>query len=202
MVKAIVFDIGNILLYENRNKLYKELSIKFNYDLEKFKEIREKYINLTSRGEIDEKEYLNSIAIEIGISNIEDYYNSWMKICEDNSAVNTELLDLIKTLKEMGYVLASFTNITPLHNKIREKFDIYSHFDINLLSYKEKFRKPEIQFYQLLISKLNLKPEEILYIDDSENFLVPANQLGIKTLLFKNNIQLLKDLQEMEVLKL
>src|SRR5437868_6302541 len=48
--------------------------------------------------------------------------------------------------------------------------------------------------------KVKVKPEETLFIDDKQINLPPAEQLGMKTLLFTTPEQLREDLNEMKLL--
>ena len=199
MIKAIVFGIGQIVLYENRTKMYKELAIKFRYDINKFKEVKDKYIDLAIKGQIDPKEFVKKIADELQIKNVDNYYENWLKLCEENTAINLDSIELIEKLGK-NYTMVSFSNVNQLHNQVREKLNIYKYFKVNIVSFKEGMKKPDDQFYELLIKRLKLKPHEILYIDDSETLVDPAKVTGMKTIQFKNNIQLKKELRELNII--
>jgi HAD superfamily hydrolase (TIGR01509 family) len=45
--------------------------------------------------------------------------------------------------------------------------------------------------------KLNIKPEECVFIDDHEENLVPARQLGMHTILFQSITQMKRDLEKL-----
>jgi putative hydrolase of the HAD superfamily len=62
------------------------------------------------------------------------------------------------------------------------------------LSYEEGLRKPgDLDFYHLAPKRLGVKPKECIFIDDKEENLPPAQSIGIKTVLFKNSQQTIKD---------
>ena len=44
-----------------------------------------------------------------------------------------------------------------------------------------------------------LKPEECIFIDDLKETLKPARKLGMKTILFRNNKQLVRDLRKFNI---
>ncbi|MCC7552491.1 HAD-IA family hydrolase [Candidatus Micrarchaeota archaeon] len=54
-------------------------------------------------------------------------------------------------------------------------------FDVNVLTGKEGYSKPEPEVYDILIKKCNCEPNKILFIDDKIKNLVVASTLGIKT---------------------
>ena len=65
------------------------------------------------------------------------------------------------------------------------------------MSYEEGLRKPEdADFYHLAPKRLGVKPEECIFIDDKEENLPPAQSIGIKTVLFKNPQQAIKEVLE------
>ncbi|MCA9369346.1 HAD-IA family hydrolase, partial [Candidatus Woesebacteria bacterium] len=46
------------------------------------------------------------------------------------------------------------------------------------------FVKPEIEIYQIATEKAKTNPEEILFIDDNNNFIEGAKKIGWQTFLF------------------
>lgn len=69
---------------------------------------------------------------------------------------------------------------------LKEKLDSFfpNMFDNILGSAERGIRKPQIEFYQLLISQLGVAPDRIIYIGDSLRLdIIPATQLGIKAIL-------------------
>mgnify|MGYP001612345401 FL=1 len=59
-------------------------------------------------------------------------------------------------------------------------------FNVLVISYQVGYRKPSPEIYQILIKKLELKPEEILFIDDDPTKLPVAQNQGMETLVYKN----------------
>jgi len=57
--------------------------------------------------------------------------------------------------------------------------------------------KNEIEAYRSIISKLHLKPNEILYIDDNPTYLQTANDAGLVTIAFTTNEDLFKKIQKL-----
>jgi len=53
-------------------------------------------------------------------------------------------------------------------------------------------RKPNPGIYKLLLKKLRLPAKKVLFIDNREWNLRPARELGIKTILFESNRQLIR----------
>ena len=53
----------------------------------------------------------------------------------------------------------------------------------------------ETKLVQDVVQKINEKPEDCLFIDDVEENLEPAREMGIKTILFRSQEQLEEELK-------
>ncbi|USN45009.1 MAG: HAD-IA family hydrolase [Candidatus Woesearchaeota archaeon] len=194
MIKAIVFDIGMVLLIEDRDTQYAALAKEFGYSLDSFYAIRAKYVDRCASGELSGVDYIRTIGKTLGIRDLDRYYEQWLFYCKANTRFDLDVKRLIERLKER-YVLATLTNIIPPHQIIREQLNVYQDFQLKLFSYQEGLKKPDVRFYQLLIRTLHFAPEEILFIDDCKAYVDVALHLGMKAILFEDAVQLETDLR-------
>ena len=58
-------------------------------------------------------------------------------------------------------------------------------FDKQYYSWKTGFIKPDPRAYQVMLEENNLKPEEVVYFDDSQKNVAAAEVLGIESYLFE-----------------
>ncbi len=196
MIKAIVSDIGGVMVSENNMKahygpLIKEMSL----DKDKFFKSYKKYIDKASRGRITAKKMIYAMAEELGV-NKEKFLKNWIKYKRRAISKNVGLESVFRKLKKK-YKVASMSGVLDLHYKLCNEKGIYCVFDFNILSFKVGSNKPDTAIYKLLIKKLNLHPKEIVFIDDTPECLIPAKRLGMKTILYKNNSQLIRDLKKL-----
>jgi len=198
-IKAIIFDIGGVLCKE-KLEYYPKISKKFNLDLNKLYEVRKKYYKLASTGKLSAYRYPASLARDMGVKNIKEFVKTWDKLKENSFKIYKEVK---KTIINLGknYIVGTLTNSSKSNDKPRLKKNIYRYFKINLVSNKVGLMKPDLRFYKLLIKKLKLESAEIVFVDDKEKHLKPAGKLGMKTILFENNKQLVKDLEKLGVEK-
>jgi glucose-1-phosphatase len=56
--------------------------------------------------------------------------------------------------------------------------------------------KPRIESFKKVLNALGVRPEEVVFIDDSELNVSGASQLGIKGIVFKNLDTLRQDLRK------
>ena len=68
--------------------------------------------------------------------------------------------------------------------------------NVIVTSYYSRKAKPDLEIFNEIIKKLNVKAEECVYIDDLEKNIPPAIQLGMKTILFKDIKQMKKALEK------
>ena len=104
-----------------------------------------------------------------------------------------EIIELVKELKKQGIKTAVLSNIFKFEAEVIREHNGYDGFDAVILSYEVGMMKPESDIYKLVIKRLNVKPEECIFVDDQEKNLLPAEELGIKTVLAQNSEQIVKD---------
>ena len=103
-----------------------------------------------------------------------------------------ETVEIFRQLKESGkYKLYALTNWqADLFNIALVRYDFLQWFDGRVVSGEEKMRKPFPEFYQLLLDRYNVKPEEALFIDDNLRNVKAAEMLGIRSIHFQSPGQL------------
>lgn len=115
-------------------------------------------------------------------------YNAW-----DYFILNEELLGFYKTLKPKIPLYLFTTDSVQDQPQIQERLmEIFNEI-ISAKTYNINKKTPDA--YEFIAQKINLKPEEILFIDDRDVNLEPAAKAGVKTLQYENNEKLFKDIQ-------
>lgn len=198
MIKAVVFDVGEVLLKEKNGEIEAELWKKLGRRNDKAREIILKYLNRAiSRKEEDfwlEKKIAKRLNLDPN-----QLINLWMNLKDKYFEVNRDVEKIIAKLKKNKYTLVSLTDVNYSHEIVRRKMNVYSMFDINLKSFELKTRKPLKKFYKVLLKRTKLKPEEIIFIDDFPLNLETPKKMGIKPILFIDALQLKKDLIKLGV---
>ncbi len=107
-----------------------------------------------------------------------------------------ETINLIKELKT-NYKIALLTNFTSdLERFLKDVFGIFDLFDVVVNSYDIKFKKPHPKAFLYTLEKLNLEPQEVIFIDDKKENIEGSENIGIKGILFENYKQLKSDLDK------
>lgn len=113
------------------------------------------------------------------------------KIAEDkvyNKADNYRLFpDTLKTLEalkgkyRLGIISDTWPSIVPL----LEHFGLLSYFDCTTYSYALGRYKPDPKMYQDALNKMELPPEETVFVDDGSENLQGAREQGIQPVLIR-----------------
>ena len=94
-------------------------------------------------------------------------------------------------------VLSNFSDKVARDNP--DALDFLEYVDGGILSYRDGVIKPDPAIYRLLISRYDLKPEECVFLDDTQKNLDAAEKFGIHTILFKGMEEAKERLRELGV---
>ncbi len=113
---------------------------------------------------------------------------------------------IIEQLKQRGFKIYLLSNIGDqvLKNMMQKFPDIFSNFhDFFYCSPEYGYiRKPNPKYYQFFLKKFNLKPENVIFVDDLLKNIDAADRIGIYGILFNCPEQLGHELESLEILKL
>lgn len=185
MIKAIIFDIGGVLL---KNPLIGE----FWQNKSGSKELRDKF----GVGKLPREEFIKKASglLEIPKEDfLKRYGEAYFPIRKTEG-----VLEILKSLKIKSYL---FSDTNPIHLEfIKNKYpEMFKLVDKRFMSSEIGNRKNEDKSYQYIIKTLKLKPEEILLIDDKQEVLDFAKKHGLKIILYKNPEMLRENLIKLGV---
>lgn len=205
-VKAIIFDIGGVLfLVKDKKKRftknllssYKEfcklvVGIKPSYE-ELFERSLETYFK-SAVGQISKKETIDRLS-KILHKSPAATQKLLLNTTRNNVIENKVLLRYVSKLKNRGYRLGILSTQWPIYSEILIPREYHSLFDSLVISCTDKVRKPDPEAYQLILKRLGVKANQTILVDDKQENLIPAEKLGMGTILFTNNVAFLRDLK-------
>lgn len=192
MIKAIIFDWGNVLEFYDNAKLSAKMSQHLKVDRKLFEELELKNRIKHDLGEISTKEFVYNISQGLNRKfSTKEYYSlvDRFKV----KKLNSSLINVIKKLRRDYPIYLLSNNSSPTYIKIK-KLKLDKLFDKILFSYQVGIKKPNPKFLGLLLDKTNVLYSDCIFIDDKEDTCKFAQKLGMKTITFKDNSQLKKDL--------
>lgn len=167
MIKAILFDLVGVLVFK------KEGYIPTTPDEINAQNI-EGLFNHT-----DDTKLLKDIKDKFNLSDVE--INKALPFIPAKYEKFDQLWEILPKIKKQ-HKLAVINNGNSIALKYwREKFD-FGIFNLYINSGVVGMRKPDPKIYLLTCSKLNVKPEECLFMDDTLENIEAAKKLGMKTI--------------------
>jgi len=83
---------------------------------------------------------------------------------------------------------------------LEEKYAFLKNFDDGVFSHLVRLKKPDPMIYELVLAKAFNPAASCVYIDDKPDYLLPAGDLGMQVIAFKNALQLEADLKQLALL--
>ena len=194
-ISVIVFDLGNVLIPFDYNRLIVKMNsiddglgnrfAKLYYENY---EVHQKY----ERWLLGDDEFLN-IMMEWTEHKISD--EDFKKIYSDLFTENKATTSILPELKQK-YPLVLLSNTNYIHQKYGwEKYDFLKQFDKLILSHEVGAIKPEEKIYRAVEEFTNEPSENHIFIDDILDYVEGAKKLGWSGIQFKSHMQLLEELK-------
>uniref|UniRef100_A0A914PD99 HAD family phosphatase n=1 Tax=Panagrolaimus davidi TaxID=227884 RepID=A0A914PD99_9BILA len=199
--KAVISDMGGVILKFSDPKLIEKMMVKAkgNKKLQKLLEDFE----LGHSG----VESLGPLIADLPEMDVQKEVLTLIQGLQSSVGTTDEsVVSALKKLKESGFKIALLTNngwIDDTKTKSMIPCDT-EYFDVIVESCRVNMRKPFPDIYQLTLEKLELKPEECIFIDDLKMNCEAAEKLGIKSIQVINGDSetALKELEELTKIKL
>lgn len=199
MIKAIIFDFGNIIYSFDNNLFLIKISKYTDKSVEDLNNLIYKKSDLPrlyETGNISSDEFFEEI-IKLCDLNItkEVFIEAFTNIFSPISST----IQLIKKLKK-NYKLALLSNTSEWDFVFGIKsIEIFNLFAAVSLSFEVKAMKPNNKIYNDCIEKLGLKPNECIYIDDIKQYSDKATDIGMIGINYTSSSELLKSLKSYNI---
>ena len=197
-IKAILFDMGNVLIFFDAKRSSKAFSEAVGVPEDKIwqtffiSELERSY----TRGEISSEEFYRRV-VEHFPKKID--FATFAKLWNDIFTQNHEMEELLKKLKK-HYLLYMISNTNDLHfEHICKHFSITGHFNGYFPSHVVGHRKPDKAMFEHVLEEIKLRPDETVFIDDIAEFVESAKRLGIHGIQFTTREALEIDLHRLGV---
>jgi HAD superfamily hydrolase (TIGR01509 family) len=199
MIKAVIFDLGGVYFTDGFRSAIIKFHRQFGIPAKKLKlELTQGIGKDYAIGKLSKKrfweEFTKKFSVKQSYEKLDDMWNG-------SYYLNTELRGVVKQLRNKCTTgIISSTSRQRLAY-LNEKYGFYRDFQYRQFSYATHYTKTDPRTYSFLAKKLKLKPDEILYVDDETEHLRVARKAGIKTIQFKGNLKLIRDLKKLKLLE-
>lgn len=199
MIKNIVFDMGNVLVNYDADRVCDH----FIKDAAEKKEVRaavfasQEWLML-DMGIISEEEALKRMQSRLDTPHAKEMAAECLAHWHEYNMWPVEGMDgVVRSLKEQGYGIYLCSNASLRMLSCYQIIPEISLFDGILFSAEEKCVKPQKEIYQRLFEKFNLNPGECFFIDDQQLNIDGAKACGMDGYCFDDeDVEKLKSVLE------
>ena len=185
MIKAVIFDLGRVLIDFDFKIAVERLKKRAPVDMMKLLTFFSAHSPAVDfdRGTIQEKDFFAAIQKEMNFpTSMEEFIVFWNEIFTEKK----EMAELAKSLKGK-YKIGILSNTNPWHlRQLKKKHGWVFDFDAFVASCEVKMMKPDPEIYKLILGKLGARPEETFYVDDIEENVAAAKNLGMDAVRFRD----------------
>ena len=194
MIRAVIFDFGNVICRFDNGIILKRLSDHTGRSVEELQEIVHRSLDVIrsyEKGLISPGQFFKHIASVCGIRMSEDEF---IRAYTDKFTPIPETLELIRRLKgkyKLG--LLSNTSEWDFEHGIKTT-EVFPLFDAVTVSFQVHALKPAREIYADAMAKLGVQPDECQYIDDIEQYAEAARRLGMTGIQYRSHADLVASL--------
>ncbi|MEO7984821.1 MAG: HAD family phosphatase [Bacteroidota bacterium] len=179
-IKTIFTDLGGVLLTNGWDRGSRRRAIDlFKLDPEETEERHHLTFDTYEVGKITLDEYLDRVVFYKRRSFSRNRFRQFMY---DQSKPFPEMIKLVQQLKKKYGV-----KVAVLSNEGRElaeyrikQFRLNDFVDFFIVSSFVHFRKPDADIFKIALDTAQVKPRQVVYLEDRAMFVQVANQLGIR----------------------
>jgi putative hydrolase of the HAD superfamily len=187
-IKGIIFDMGGVFVQTIDKKPRTLLTEKFGMSYEELNTLvfQSETARLATVGSIDELEHWDFIGRQLRLDSTA--LEQFQKDFWDGDFLDKDLFEFAKSLKKK-YALGLLSNAwSGARDFLTRKYDFLDIFDVSIFSAEIKMAKPDPKFYFWILEKLELKPQEAIFVDDFIENISAAKEIGLRTVHFKNTL--------------
>lgn len=199
-VKAVIFDLGRVIIPFNFDLGYRELHRLTGLDTA---DIRQRIgatglVNQFEMGLIEPAPFVAGIAQALGITmSVEQFSVIWNSIFLKETLIPEKMLLRLK----QRYRLLLLSNTNAIHFAgLEQDYPLLRHFHEHVLSFRVQSMKPDAFIYLHAAKLAGVPAAECLFIDDLPENVVGAQAVGMQALLFQGRMQLEQDFERLGVI--
>jgi putative hydrolase of the HAD superfamily len=182
-ITDLFLDIGGVLLTNGWDHIIRTRAAeKFSLDYEEMNERHHLTFDTYEEGKLSLDEYLNRVVFYEERSFSREEFKAYMYA---QSQPFPEMLELMLRLKDQyGLEVAAVSNEGRELTTYRvQQFKLGTIIDFFVSSCFVHFRKPDADMYRIALDIAQVRPEQVVYIDDRAMFVEVARGLGINGIL-------------------
>ncbi len=196
-IRAVIWDMGGVLLRTEDHKSRERQAEKLGLSRDKLEEMVfwGDYGSRAQLGEFTVEQHKENLRFEFDITS-EEMTQFWEEFWAGDR-VDMELIEYIRSLRSRYKTCLLSNAFSNLRRVIDEVWNFSDAFDEIIISAEVGLVKPDDRIYRLALDRLNVNPEEAVFIDDFLQNIEAARILNMKVIHFENSQQARTDLENL-----
>jgi len=200
VIKAILFDLGNVIVPFDFKRAYAKLGPLCSCPVTEIS-ARLRSTDLVQRfesGRIAAEPFVGELSTLLGLkTTYGEFCDLWTSVFFEDTLVPESLIAELRS----RHRLLVLSNTNPIHfSMLKARYPVFSHFDDFVLSYEVGALKPDAEIYREAIQRAGCRPEECFFTDDIAINVDAARNNGMDAVQFLSAAQLEEELKARELL--
>ncbi len=201
MIKAIIFDFGNVISEYLPADIFEQLSEKSGVPVECFEVAYSEFRTPFDGGYINRAELYKKALKEIGMNKESEDEALCQRLgdldMESWSHPSQETIKWVSELKYRGFKTGVLSNMPfDFLELYGDDIEVFDMVDETVFSCDYHITKPEPEIYYKILDKLGVAADEAVFIDDAQRNIEGASKIGLRGILFENHEQARLELEE------
>jgi len=198
MIKAIIFDAGEVVYFRDEETLKPIIDFlkksNNNISTERFKKAIDVYILEAYKGKISKDRHLKKTLEVLNIKFDEKFFDEFAQVFRknySNNKIKDNISEVFEKIKSLGIKISILTDTFTTEEKKWEwfkKINLNQFIDVIVCSSVTRHTKDEKEAYEITLQKLNLKPEDVIFVGHKEYEMQGAKLAGIKSVSIEKGI--------------
>lgn len=200
-IRAVIFDIGEVLTYTVDRSRHKKWEVYLGLQGDRLFDIVDKtgMANAARLGQVSVEEIWQRVQTFYGLD--DEQMQGLEQDFWSGGAFNHQLANFLSSLRPR-YKTALLSNAWQgARERVSQDFHLNEIVDLMLFSAEEGLAKPDPRFYQLALSRLSVRPEEAVFLDDKSENVDAARALGIWGIRYETNEQAIAEIEACFILR-
>jgi putative hydrolase of the HAD superfamily len=196
-IEAGIFDVGGVLIVTHMAHVWRDVLETLQLDEPAFRAAWREMGILLGNGQIEEAEFWRRFLERTGAKGALPEESLFLREYGRRWEVQQPVLDLVGRLRGLGLKTAVLSNTIAAHVGHNRERKLYEPFDVLVFSNEVGLSKPDPAIYVKCLELLGLseRPGAAFFVDDLEENVVAAREVGLNGILYSGPERLYEDVR-------